>query len=119
MTVHNWYKVPVFWNDLYPFFPSNYLKTAALLPLFPSSYLNTAADSLKTFVHVRHATWDRIPQGNVIILLMPSLVQSLSIYLTVTVADTQYFIALAVLQSCDVVSSICIALICHTMKYTE
>jgi len=66
--------------------------------------LKTAADSFKTFVHVHLATWVGIPQGSVNILLMPSLVQSLSIYLIVTVANTQYFIALAVLQSCDAVS---------------
>jgi hypothetical protein len=53
------------------------------------------------FVHVHLATWDRIPQGNVDILLIPSLVQS---YLTATVANIQYFVAVAVLQSCDAVS---------------
>jgi len=83
-------KVPVFWSDL--------------LPLFPSSYLKTAADSFKMFVRVHLATWDRIPQGSVDILLMPSLVQSLSMYLTVTVADTQCLIAVAVHRSCNAVS---------------
>ena len=83
-------KVPVFWSDQ--------------LPLFPCSYLKTAADSFKMFVHVHLATWDRIPQGSVDILLMPSLVQSLSMCLTVTVANTQSFISVAVHQSCDAVS---------------
>jgi hypothetical protein len=77
---------------------------SSLLPLFPSIYLKTAAGAFKMFVRIYHATWDRILQGNVNILLMPSLVQSLSIYLTITVANTQYFITLAVLQSCDAVS---------------
>lgn len=80
----------MFWSDL--------------LPLFPSSYLKTAADFFKMFVHVHLATWDRIPQGSVNILLMPSLVLSLSIYLTLTVTNTQYIIAVAVRWSCDAVS---------------
>jgi len=53
-------KVPVFWSNL--------------LPLFPSIYLKTAAGTFKMFVRIHHATWDRIPQGNVNILLMSSLV---------------------------------------------
>jgi hypothetical protein len=65
----------------------------------------TAADSFKMSVCVHHATWDdHIPKGSVNILLMLSLVQSLSIYLTVTVPNIQYLIALTVLQSCDAVS---------------
>jgi hypothetical protein len=79
----------VFWGDL--------------LHLLPSSSLKTAADSFKILVWVHHATWDHITKDSVNILLMLSLVQSLSIYLTVTVPNTQYLIALTVLQSCDAV----------------
>ena len=69
-------KVPLFWSNL--------------LPVFPSSTVKKAANSFRMFVHVHQTALCLIPEGSVNILLIPWLVQWLSIYLTVTVADTVF-----------------------------